>query len=389
MAGAVQQVAASHGRASGGLHALDRAGGLIDAPILRAGDEHRWDINGAAAENLQLRVADPLRAAAAAHFVEERVQFRQVSGPQAARVGEQVAGLFQAAEEGRLKQLLPLREQRMEATPFTFFRGSAVVMAADLANTPVSGLMVQVGGDAHCLNFGGFATPERNLIFDLNDFDETYPGPWEWDLKRLVTSVLLAARNNGFKERSCEIAALTAAESYRMAINDVAQRPALDVFYARLDATKILDAARDVSIRARRDRIADEAETPRVVLGLGKNGSGLNLFDEAKKQRLVLGAEKDSAGVFLYDGKAVRRAGLVLNQQGPNVSLADDGGKTRAYLTVASDGSGLVLADDKEKPRAEVKAITEGSGVRLLDAAGKVRAGTGPDGQGGGHPHQG
>lgn len=172
--------------------------------------------------------------------------------------------LLAASEKDRLKQLLPLRDQRMEATPFTFFRGSAVVMAADLANTPVSGLMVQAGGDAHLLNFGGFATPERNLIFDLNDFDETYPGPWEWDLKRLVTSVLLAARNNAFKEGSCEIAALTAAESYRAAINELALRPALDVFYSRLDATKILDAARDVSIRARRDRIADEAETASV-----------------------------------------------------------------------------------------------------------------------------
>jgi len=206
--------------------------------------------------------------------------------------------LLAASEEGRLQQLLALRDQRMEATPFTFYRGSAVVMAADLAHTPVSGLMVQAGGDAHLLNFGGFATPERNLIFDLNDFDETFPGPWEWDVKRLVTSVLLAARNNGFKEGSCEIAALTAAESYRTAINDLALRPALNVFYARLDARKILDAARDVSIRARRDRIADEAETASVRAAVDRFTEIVNGDRRFKEEPPVLfhSSETDRAG---------------------------------------------------------------------------------------------
>ncbi|HZX67867.1 MAG TPA: DUF2252 domain-containing protein, partial [Candidatus Elarobacter sp.] len=173
-------------------------------------------------------------------------------------------GLLNAVAADRLKGLLHLRNERMEETPFTFFRGSAVVMASDLAHTPVTGLTVQACGDAHCLNFGGFATPERNLIFDLNDFDETLQGPWEWDLKRLITSVLLAGRNNGFKERSNEIAVLTAAESYRTAINEFALRPALDIFYARIDAERILNAARDVAIRGRRTRIADEAATASV-----------------------------------------------------------------------------------------------------------------------------
>jgi uncharacterized protein (DUF2252 family) len=173
-------------------------------------------------------------------------------------------GLLNAVAADRLKGLLHLRDERMEETPFTFFRGSAVVMASDLAHTPTTGLSVQACGDAHCLNFGGFATPERNLIFDLNDFDETLPGPWEWDLKRLVTSLLLAGRNNGFKERSNEIAVITAAESYRTAMNEFASRPALDIFYARIDAERILNAARDVAIRGRRTRIADEAATASV-----------------------------------------------------------------------------------------------------------------------------
>ena len=172
--------------------------------------------------------------------------------------------LLAAAAEDRLKMLLSLRDERMEQTPFTFFRGSAIIMAADLAPTPVSGLTAQLGGDAHCLNFGGFATPERNLIFDLNDFDETLPGPWEWDLKRLVTSVLLAGRQNGFKDGQSEIAVLAAAEAYRTRINELALQPALDTFYARIDAQKILNAARDASIRARRNRIADEAATASV-----------------------------------------------------------------------------------------------------------------------------
>ena len=173
-------------------------------------------------------------------------------------------GLLNAAAEDRLKGLLHIRNERMEQTPFTFFRGSAIVMASDLSHTPVTGLDVQACGDAHCLNFGGFATPERNLIFDLNDFDETIPGPWEWDVKRLVTSVLLAGRHNGFKERSNQIAALTAAESYRVAMNEMAARPALDIFYSRIDAEQILNAARDAAVRSRRNRIADEASTASV-----------------------------------------------------------------------------------------------------------------------------
>ncbi len=178
--------------------------------------------------------------------------------------GRDPVKLLQAVGEGRLEQLLPLRNERMEQTPFTFFRGSAVVMAADLAGSPVSGLLVQACGDAHCLNFGGFATPERNLIFDLNDFDETYPGPWEWDVKRLVTSILLAGRQNGFKERVCRVAALTAAATYRARMLELAGRPALAIFYSHIDATKILSEARDEAIRARRDRIADEAATASV-----------------------------------------------------------------------------------------------------------------------------
>jgi uncharacterized protein (DUF2252 family) len=178
--------------------------------------------------------------------------------------------LLNEAAHGRLQGLTPLRNARMEQSAFAFFRGSAIIMAADLAASPVSGIMVQAAGDAHCLNFGGFATPERNLFFDITDFDETLPGPWEWDLKRLLTSVLLAARHNKFKERSGEIAVLEAAQAYRTRMNDLATWPALDIFYARLDAREILDAARTGAIRRRRNRIADEAASASVQAAVAR-----------------------------------------------------------------------------------------------------------------------
>src|SRR5271166_4457649 len=103
---------------------------------------------------------------------------------------------MQESNESRIPELIPIRFGRMSQSPFAFYRGSAPVMAADLASTPASGLRVQACGDAHLMNFGGFATPERNIFFDINDFDETLPAPWEWDVKRLVASIVIAARHS-------------------------------------------------------------------------------------------------------------------------------------------------------------------------------------------------
>src|SRR5208283_5112676 len=108
--------------------------------------------------------------------------------------------ILQAADADRVPELVPIRYGRMLQSPFAFFRGSAGIMAADLAHTPATGLHVQACGDCHLMNFGGFATPERNILFDINDFDETLPAPWEWDVKRLVASFVLAARENGFSD---------------------------------------------------------------------------------------------------------------------------------------------------------------------------------------------
>jgi len=148
--------------------------------------------------------------------------------------------LLQAQDEGRLEHLLPIKYGRMVASPFAFLRGSAVVMASDLAGTPVTGLDAALCGDAHLSNFGIFATPERNLVFDLNDFDEVFIGPWEWDLKRLAASAVVAGRQNGFKEDDNRKLAELVARAYREAMNRFSNSPILDVWYFHVETKKIL-----------------------------------------------------------------------------------------------------------------------------------------------------
>src|SRR5262249_32902939 len=126
------------------------------------------------------------------------------------------------SNKGRLPQLIPIRFGRMAQSPFAFFRGSAAIMAADLAHTPKSGLMVQACGDAHLLNFGGFATPERTIVFDINDLDETLPAPWEWDLKRLAASIVIAGHYLELSESESRRAATATVRSYREHMSDYA-----------------------------------------------------------------------------------------------------------------------------------------------------------------------
>jgi uncharacterized protein (DUF2252 family) len=134
----------------------------------------------------------------------------------------------------RLPELVPLRYGRMSSSPFAFFRGAAYVMAHDLAESPHSGFHVQLCGDAHLANFGGFASPERNLLFDLNDFDETLPGPWEWDVKRFAASISVAARARRIKGKQRRELVREAIEHYRLAMREFASKRTLDVWYARL-----------------------------------------------------------------------------------------------------------------------------------------------------------
>ncbi|EGX56550.1 hypothetical protein SZN_27221 [Streptomyces zinciresistens K42] len=151
----------------------------------------------------------------------------------------------------RLPELLPIRYGRMAGSPFAFLRGAAAVMAADLAAQPHTGLTVQLCGDAHLLNFGLYASPERTLLFDLNDFDETFPGPFEWDVKRLAVSVAVAARENGHPDTGAQRAALESVTAYRTAMRRLARLGELDVWYTRVDADRLLPLAGSAHDRRR------------------------------------------------------------------------------------------------------------------------------------------
>jgi uncharacterized protein (DUF2252 family) len=143
--------------------------------------------------------------------------------------------------ETRVSELVPIRHARMTSSAFAFYRGAAAIMAADLAGTPTSGLRVQCCGDAHLANFGGFAAPDRTMVFDINDFDETLPGPWEWDVKRLVASFEIAARAREFDDKLRARIVETAARSYRTSMREFAQLGNLDLWYARLDEHDVFE----------------------------------------------------------------------------------------------------------------------------------------------------
>jgi uncharacterized protein (DUF2252 family) len=161
-------------------------------------------------------------------------------------------GLLLGQEKTRVHELVPIRHGRMLASPFAFYRGAALPMAADLATTPTSGLRVQLCGDAHLENFGAFASPERRLVFSVNDFDETLPGPFEWDVKRLGASFAVAGRENGFNRRQRRKAILATVESYRSAMQDFAKQPYLSVWYAYLD---VEDAIREFRSQMKSKRV--------------------------------------------------------------------------------------------------------------------------------------
>lgn len=147
---------------------------------------------------------------------------------------------LQETAKGRISQLLPIRYGRMSQSPFAFYRGTAALMAANLSRLETTGIKVQACGDSHLLNFGGFATPERKIVLDINDFDETLPAAWEWDLKRLCTSFVLAGRENSYKESKCLEIAESAARSYRKNIWKFSKMSALEVWYSNLDVEEIV-----------------------------------------------------------------------------------------------------------------------------------------------------
>src|ERR687897_2742697 len=157
--------------------------------------------------------------------------------------------LLEAQATDRLSDLLPIRYARMTASPFAFMRGAAIVMAQDLASIPHVGIQAQLCGDAHLLNFGAYASPERALLFDLNDFDETLPGPWEWDVKRLAASFVVASRDNGFDAAACRDAARACAASYRQRMAEFSEMGELEVWYSRVGEEDIRGLLSDAKNR--------------------------------------------------------------------------------------------------------------------------------------------
>jgi len=179
--------------------------------------------------------------------------------------------------------LLPIRYGRMASSPFAFFRGAALPMASDLARTPRSGLTVQACGDAHLANFGVFASPERNLVFDINDFDETLPGPWEWDVKRLATSLEIAGRANEYPAKARRRIVLAAVAAYRQAMTEFATMRTMDIWYAHLDDDQVMKSVRGVV-----------AETRQATKGAkeAKNQPKAALKDTRKQEKLAKLAAK-------------------------------------------------------------------------------------------------
>ncbi len=176
----------------------------------------------------------------------KRVARRALGRLDVARPRDPLA-LLSSQEATRVPELVPVRHERMKASPFTFFRGAALVMADDLSQTEHSGLITQICGDAHLANFGAYGSPERRLVFDLNDFDETLPGPFEWDVKRLAASMAVAAQDNGLGTSAARETAVATARAYQVAMASFAQQPMLAVWYARIDAEEQLAALSSAS----------------------------------------------------------------------------------------------------------------------------------------------
>jgi uncharacterized protein (DUF2252 family) len=236
---------------------------------------------------------------AAGRQAGERTALSSHAGWQPAVDRPDPVALLEAQDLTREPDLVPVRHGRMMVSPFTFYRGAAKIMAADLTDTPVAGLTVQLCGDAHLSNFGVFASPERRLMFDLNDFDETLPGPFEYDVKRMAASFTIAARNNGFSKADARAVTLASAAAYREAMADFAQMPTMDIWYAHMDEDELMTAVRG------------------VVAQTGKAAKGKKAKEEAKLAKIAgKRAEKSAAKAHTRDSlQALSKLGEMVDGQ--------------------------------------------------------------------------
>jgi uncharacterized protein (DUF2252 family) len=207
---------------------------------------------------------------------------------------EDPLSLLEAQNRTRDPELVPIRHGRMMASPFTFYRGSAAVMAADLASTPTAGLDVQLCGDAHLSNFGAYASPERQLLFDVNDFDETLPGPFEYDVKRLAASFAVAARNNGFRAAEVSRAATRVGRAYRKAMAQFANMPTMDIWYAHTSEDDMRAAIDRLVRRGNKSgsKVSPNVSVKRGEAALRKAHSRTNLQALAKLTEVVDGRQR-------------------------------------------------------------------------------------------------
>jgi uncharacterized protein (DUF2252 family) len=311
-----------------------------------------------------------------------------------------------AADVDRLPELVPIRYGRMLVSPFAFLRGSASVMAVDLAGSPTTGVTVQVCGDCHLMNFGLFATPERNVVFGLNDFDETAPGPWEFDVKRLAASFVVAALDAGLGETLARRGAVAAVRSYRDCLwEHVAQSP-LDVWYERIDLEREIAAAPDKQARSRRQRMAERARArvgdqlvPKLVRADGDamtivDQPPLNFHPEVEDPHgLALGflatyrESRPADRRVLFDRYELRDVAVKV------VGVGSVG--TRCLIGLMSSAAGHPLfLQVKEASASVLEAVTEGPhmahhgervvlGQRLMQPASDIFLGwgTGPGGR--------
>jgi len=203
-------------------------------------------------------------------------------------------GLLERQAQSRVPELVPIRYGRMLVSPFTFFRGAALIMASDLATTAHSGLTTQICGDAHLSNFGLFASPERSTMFDVNDFDETLPGPWEWDLKRLAASIVIAGRDQNFSKKDCAVAAREVGSTYRQEMQRLAESRNLDVWYSHVDVEAVIAglSARAASATSKAKATRDQQMATKASSIVAKSRTKDSLQAQDKLTELVDGRRR-------------------------------------------------------------------------------------------------
>lgn len=307
--------------------------------------------------------------------------------------------LLIAQGRDRIASLVPIRHGRMSTSSFAFYRGSAVVMAADLASQPHTGLAVQLCGDAHLANFGMFASPERTLLFDLNDFDETHPGPFEWDVKRLAASAVLTARSNGWRTTAQRALARTAAQAYREAMRHFAGMSTLDVWYSRLnvsDMGRLASSMPPESALARVERSIEGARRRTNLQAMGKLTTvvdGQRQFVEDPPLLMRVGAE--NAELLGQDAMQAYRRTLVSDRATllDQFHVVDVARKvvgvgsvgTRCYVLLMQgvDGADPLMLQFKEATSSVLEPYTQASafdhhgarvvaGQRLMQAASDI-----------------